>query len=313
MLNRRHLRIRVLQGLYSFYQSDYHDALKTEHEIFKGIDNTYNLFLYLLLFFPEVANQERIYRADLPPKHIPNTSEKPVISSFSQNKVVITLTDNAALKKIIKEQNILWQADTELVKKIFHQLRNTDEYKRYVTVSEHTLQQDVEFCVWFFKKFVVESDLFANTIEEKNIYWIDGFQFACSMVIRAVKAISAEGTFTPGYIHKDKEDDREFVRLLLHNTIKNNAWFTQLIDDKTKNWDVERIALIDVILLKMALTEVLYLSTVPVKVSINEYLDIAKDFSTPKSNQFINGIIDKLVIDLKNENKIVKTGRGLIE
>jgi len=145
------------------------------------------------------------------------------------------------------------------------------------------LQHDTEFCTWLFKKFVVESELFTSAIEEKNIYWIDGFQFACSMVLRALKTIPAlKDEFVPAYIHKDKDDDREFVKLLLHNTIKNDKWFTQIIDDKTKNWDVERIALLDVILLKMSLCEVLYLTTVPVKVSINEYLDIAKDFSTQK-------------------------------
>jgi len=314
MLSRRHLRIRVLQGLYSYYQSEHKDAIKIEHEIFKGIENTYQLYIYLILFFPELAEQERLYRADLPPKFISSASEKPVINSFSENKLVKILTENGTLKKIAKENSISWQANTDFLKKIFHQLKSSDEYKRHITTADHTLQQDTEFCVWLFKKFVLESDLFLSAIEEKNIYWIDGFPFAGSMVLRAIKTIPANETgFAPGYIHRDKEDDREFVKLLLHNTIKNDEWFTTLIDDKTKNWDVERIALMDVILLKMALCEVLYLETVPVKVSINEYLDIAKDFSTPKSNQFINGIVDKLVIDLKNENRIVKTGRGLVE
>ncbi|HKR05972.1 MAG TPA: transcription antitermination factor NusB [Bacteroidia bacterium] len=314
MLSRRHLRIRVLQGLYSYYQSHHKDAVKTEHEIFKGIDNTYDLYIYLLLFFTGLAGQEQIHRVDLPPKFITSDTAKPVINSFSENKVVMILSENAALTKIAKKNSISWQADTELLKKSFHQLKITDEYKRYVTTADHTIQQDTEFCIWLFKKLVIESDLFLNTIEEKNIYWMDGFQFAGSMVLRAIKTIPGHAhEFTPGYIYKDEKDDRQFVKLLLHNTIKNDEWFTKLIDDKTKNWDVERIALMDVILLKMSLCEVLHLPTVPVKVSINEYLDIAKDFSTPKSNHFINGIIDKLVMDLKNENKIVKTGRGLVE
>ncbi|MEO5572449.1 MAG: transcription antitermination protein NusB [Bacteroidia bacterium] len=314
MLSRRHLRIRVLQGLYSFFQEENKDAVKTEHEIFKGIENTYQLFIYLLLFFEELAEQEGMYRADLAPKHIKSLSEKPVINSFAQNKVVLILTASDALKKIAKEHAISWQSENDLLKKIFHQVRNTDEYKRYITADDHTIVQDTEFCVWLFKKFVAESDLFSSAIEEKNIYWIDGFAFACSMALRIIKTFPVlEGEFVPAAIHKDKEDDKQFVNLLLHNTIKNNEWFTRIIDAKTKNWDVERIALMDVILIKMALCEVLHLSTVPIKVSINEYLEIAKDFSTPKSNLFINGIVDKLVIDLKNENKIVKTGRGLVE
>jgi N utilization substance protein B len=313
MLSRRHLRIRVLQGLYSYYQSDNKDSLQTEREIFKGIENTYQLYIYLFLFFGELAEQERIHRTDLPAKHI-KSAGKPVVHSFAQNKIVALLSENAALNKIAKDHSITWQGDIELLKKNFHQFKTTDEYKGYVTTADHTMQQDLEFCVWLFKKFVIESDLFLSAIEEKNIFWIDGFQFAASMVLRGLKTIPGkENAFIPDYIYKDEEDDRQFVNLLLHNTIKNDEWFTQIIDDKTKNWDVERIALMDVILLKMALCEVLYLPTVPVKVSINEYLDISKDFSTPKSNQFINGIIDKLVIDLRNENKIVKTGRGLVE
>lgn len=315
MLSRRHLRIRVLQGLYSYYQSEQKDALKTEREIFNGIEHTFNLYIYLLLFFPELAEQERIYRADLPPKFIVSGDEKPIIFSLEQNQVITILSGSSSLKQAAKERSISWQSDTEVIKKVFHRMRTTDEYKHYVTTARHSADHDAEFCVWLFKKFVAGSDLITNTVEEKNIYWIDGFEFASGMALRAIKTIkpAKEDQFELTYIYKDKDDDTQFVKNLLHNTIKNDSYFTKLIDDKTKNWDVERIALIDVILLKMALCEVLYLTTVPVKVSINEYLDIAKDFSTPKSNQFINGIVDKLVIDLRNENKIVKTGRGLME
>ena len=203
----------------------------------------------------------------------------------------------------------------ELIKQVFYQVRLAEEYKKYVTQDEHTIEQDIDFCLWLFKKFVINSELVSNALQEKNIYWADGFEFANLMAIKIIKSArpAKEKQFEVPNIYKDEADDKEFMKLLLHNTIKNNEYFTKLIDVKTQNWDVERIALLDVILLKMALSEVLYLSFVPVKVSINEYLDIAKDYSTPKSNLFINGIIDKLVMDLKKENKISKIGRGLVE
>ena len=315
MLSRRHLRIRVLQALYSFYQSGQKDALKTEHELFTGIEKTYDLFLFLLLVFPELSEQERIYRIDQPQKFILSGSEKKVVHSLSENTVVTILNSDRAFQKAIKQRNLSWQGDIELIKKIFHHLRTSEEYKQYITAPDHSPETDIDFCILLFKKFILELDFVSQSIEEKNLYWADGFEFASAMVLRTIKNSKPVkgGQFDLPYIYKDEADDRQFAKNLLHNTIKDDAYFMQIIDAKTKNWDVERIALVDVIMLKMALCEVLHLSTVPVKVSINEYLDIAKDFSTPKSNQFINGIIDKLVIDLKNENKIVKTGRGLVE
>lgn len=315
MLTRRHLRIRVLQALYSYYQSSTKDLMRTEQEVYKGIDKTYDLFLHLLLFFPELAEQERVYRADLPKKHIPSKTEKPVVHSLADNKCIVMIAESQVFKKSCTSRSISWQIDTELVKQVFYQVRLAEEYKKYVVTTEHTLEQDIEFCLWLFKKYVSGSDVLAHALEEKNIYWADGFEFACSFVTRTIKLMKPEkgGQFELPYIYKDEEDDRQFVKTLLQNTVTNDAHFTELIDAKTKNWDVDRIAVIDVILLKMALSEVLHLTSVPIKVSINEYLEISKDFSTPKSNLFINGVIDKLVVDLKKENRIVKTGRGLVE
>ncbi len=315
MLSRRHLRVKVLQALYSCYQSlESCDFAKCEKELFRGIEKIYELYLILINLLPELAEQERIYLADKPARYLVS-DKKEVVYSLQQNAVVKCIAESSALKSKNAEHKISWQQDTETLRKIFNQLRNTDEYINYVTVAEHDFIADVEFCNFIIKKFVKDSEFFQAFVEEKSMYWAESFEFAVSMVKKTIKTVNAGDMLRLDLLpmYKDEADDKNFMSLLFQNTLKNNAYFESLIQKKTINWEVERIAVVDVILLKMALCEVLFLENIPVKVSINEYLEVAKEFSTPASSMFINGIIDKLIIDLKNENKVVKTGRGLVE
>lgn len=315
MLSRRHLRIKVLQALYSCFQAlDNCDSTVCEKELLRRIDKIYELYLFLINLLPELAEQERIYRADLPARHTVS-GKKAVVYSLQQNAVIKCFGASSELKSKSAEYKISWQQDVEILKKIFHHLRNTDEYTAYVSDAEHSPVQEIDFCLFILKRLVKESEFFQAFVEEKSMYWAESFDFAVSMVKKTIKTVSAGDDFqlTLLPLYKDEEDDKIFMRHLLINTIKNNEYFESIIKAKTKNWDVERIAMIDILLMKMILCEVLFIETVPVKVSINEYLEIAKEYSTPNSSMFINGIVDKIIIDLKNENKVIKTGRGLME
>ncbi|MBL7916198.1 MAG: transcription antitermination factor NusB [Bacteroidia bacterium] len=313
MLSRRHLRIRVMQALYTWYQSEDKNIGTSVNEIFRGTERTYDLYLSLLQILPELAEEERKYYADLQPRFIPK--DEPVLSSMANNHFVIWLSTFSDFNDALKKRKISWQKDAELVAKVFYQLRNSPEYKKYVSVATHSIEEDVEFCTWVYKHIVVASEALQNVMEEQNIWWAEALDLINSMVLKTIKVAHPDkkGHFELLSLFRDEEDDMEFMEKLFRKTIENDAYFETLIGEKTQNWDLERIALIDIILLKMALSEILHFPGIPVKVSINEYIDISKDYSTPKSKIFINGVIDNIVADLKTKGSIAKTGRGLLE
>lgn len=313
MLSRRHLRIRVMQALYTWYQSEDKNIGTSVNEIFRGTERTYDLYLSLLQILPELAEEERKYYADLQPRFIPKN--EPVLSKLANNHFVIWLTTFSDFNDALKKRKISWQKDVELIGKVFYQLRNTPEYKKYVSVATHSIEEDVEFCTWVYKHIVVASEALQNVMEEQNIWWAEALDLINSMVLKTIKVAHPDkkGHFELLSLFRDEEDDMEFMEKLFRQTIENDAYFETLISEKTQNWDLERIALIDIILLKMALSEILHFPGIPVKVSINEYIDISKDYSTPKSKIFINGVIDNIVADLKTKGSISKTGRGLLE
>jgi N utilization substance protein B len=150
-------------------------------------------------------------------------------------------------------------------------------------------------------------------LEEKSIYWAESIELIQGMITKTLEGSKAKGEFKLLSLFKDEEDDVRFMRELVKKTIQDDEYLTQIIGEKTKNWEADRIAMVDIILMKMALSEMLHQTSIPVKVSINEYIDISKDYSTPNSKSFINGVIDKLAVELKSQGKIVKIGRGLME
>ena len=302
-----------MQALYSWYQSEEKSTESILRELFRGADRTYDLYLSLLQFLPELADEEDRYYSDAPLRHI--VKEAPAVGRISQNAFIHFLRQDQLFQEGLKQRKISWQKDVELVKKVFFQLRNSIEYKAYVTRETHSIEEDVEFCSWIFKNIVIASEALQNAMEEQNIWWAEALDLINSMVLKTIRVThpGRKGQFELMPLFKDEEDDRNFMEHLFRETIKNDNYFEQLISDKTRNWDVERIALMDIILLKMALSEILTLPGIPVKVSINEYIDISKDYSTPKSKIFINGVIDNLVADLKAKGEVKKTGRGLIE
>jgi N utilization substance protein B len=225
------------------------------------------------------------------------------------------ISENEIFQAGVKKRKLTWQSDNDIVRKIFMKIRNNSEYEEYISKSDKTFEEEKDFIIFIFKSYIVESELLQNHFEEKNIYWADDDKFVNTAVSRTLKNLKSgtkpDQVLLP--VYKDEEEDTTFIKQLLKNTITHEKEFEVLIADKTKNWEVDRIAMVDILLLKMALAEIITFSSIPIKVSINEYIDISNEYSTPKSKTFINGIIDKLVADLKKKNEIHKTGRGLIE
>ncbi len=310
MLSRRQLRIKVLQSLYSFYQSEKSDLASAERELYRSIDKVYELYLFLLLLLNELGEADLQDAEDLHQKHFPKEDELKAKNRFHQLSFLQKLSSDENFQKELKNHKLTWQKEHELVKKIFLEIKKTTEYRNFLMNKAEVTEKD--FLTAIVKNCIEQSESLKNYIEENNIYWIEDFSFICHIVIKSMKDFYQTKKLELIPVYKD-EDDKKYVRDLFTKTILNDKEYEEAIASKTQNWEVERIALIDMILLKMAMAELIAFPGIPVKVTINEYIDISKDYSTPKSRQFINGIIDKLADEYKKAGKIVKTGRGLME
>jgi len=301
-----------MQALYAFYQSEVKDIRRTEQELLNGTDKIYELYLTQLQFLLELAHQEQMYYTDTPASMVTG-KRKTAAFTLKGLAFIQWLESDKSFTEHIKKRKISWQLDIDAVKKSFHHLRNQEFYQNFILNENHTPQEEVDVLKWLMKEFFRTTEFIPHVLEEKNIYWAESIELVESMVVKTAETGKGDQNFSLLPLYKDAEDDVQFMQDLVQKTIRDDSYFHQLIADKTKNWDAERIALVDIILMKMALCEIINHSSIPVKVSINEYIDISKDYSTPNSKSFINGVIDKLVIELKKEGKIQKVGRGLKE
>jgi N utilization substance protein B len=315
MLNRRHLRIKVLQALYAYFQSDEENYRRTENEMMDNIDRIFDLYLFLLLSFGELKDIELRRLEELKSKIRPTSSDLNPNLKFVENKVFELIEINAPLRRASEENKVNWLGDEhqEMFRKVMAQIRESETYFAYMSQEENNFESDMEFACALFKAEIANSPLIYNFFEEKSIQWLDDIDLACTMVLKTMKTFSEEGNNEILPLYKDPEDEKEFVRILLRKTIDKDQENLTLIDDLTKNWELDRIAKMDIILMKMAITELQEFNNIPKKVTLNEYIEISKYYSTPKSNGFINGILDKAVDRLEKENKISKIGRGLME
>lgn len=315
MLNRRYLRIKVMQALYAFFQSDNKDLGKGEREMFGSIERIYDLYILMLLLFVEVRDLAENAIEEGKNKRLPTPQDLNPNTKFIDNPFLRQLAANTQLGKEATKRAINWQGEGELVKKVFNQIRNSEEYVRYMTSDDNSYKAHSEFIADVYRKYVAEFELLEHHFEEKSIYWVDDYYLVNVMVLKTIQAFeeSRGEHMRLMELYKDEEEDRQFVVELFRKTILSDKENEQYIGEKTKNWEVERIAMMDVLLMKMAITEILNFPSIPVKVTLNEYIEISKLYSTPKSKGFINGILDKLVIDFKAQQKFRKVGRGLIE
>lgn len=305
-----------MQALYQFFQSSSHDLPKGEREMMRSIDRVYDLYLMLLQLMVEVHKQAQNVVEEGKNKRLPSKEDLNPNLRFVENKVLKLLSENYFLIKGTDERKINWADEGELIRKIFNNLKASPEYEMYLNSPSTSFLSDKEFVIDFFKKHIADSDAVEHYIEERSIYWANDLNMAVApMIIKTLQNFNENSDQNEKLLPllKDAEEDRQFVLDLYRKTIISDKESETLIGDKTKNWEVERIAMMDVLLMKMALTELVHFNNIPVKVTLNEYIEISKLFSTPRSKVFINGILDKIVLDLKASEKIKKTGRGLIE
>lgn len=312
MLNRRYLRIKTMQTLYSYFQQDKAEIGFYEKELFKSLDKIYDLYVYVLVLFTDMHHTAHLVIEENKNKRLPSKEDLDPNLKFIKNTLLVAASHSSELKKELTNRKISWQNDFDLVRKLYSELRATDLYKNYMATPEQTLKEDKQFLISVATEFLYEHELLNHVFEEKNMHWADDTFGAFSMVSRTFEAYNGGALYLQP-LYKDAEDDKNFISTLFRKTIAGDKEYETLIDQKTKNWELDRIASMDVLLMKMAIAEFLNVSNVPVKVSLNEYIDISKEYSTPNSKTFINGVLDKIIAELKQDNRIQKTGRGLME
>ncbi len=305
-----------MQSIYSFFQSEDADLAAGEKELLRSIDRTYDLYMTALVFPCELAdlaaNKQEIARN----KMLPTADDLNPSLKFINNRLINKIRDSKNVQKEVSTHRIGWQSDPaiELIRKSWENIKNWDAYKIYMASSESSWAEDAEIVIDIFRKHVGDSDIFEQYIEEVSLHWPGDMNMAVApALIKTCEAATEDADIRLAPLYKDPEDDKQFVLDLFRKTILANEESSKLIGDKTKNWEVDRIAVMDVILMQMAITELRNFSSIPVKVTLNEYIEISKTYSTPKSRQFINGILDKLVADFRVNGWINKTGRGLME
>lgn len=319
MLGRRHYRIKVFQALYAWFQGGESRQDVAERSLLQSIDKIVELYYLQFSFFLEVIGFYRMRSEDGKNKFYPTDEELNPNLKLLENSLILSLQQNKDLRKQFKTYKFSWTEEQEMVRKIYLKVRNLKDLRAYFNQTESSFEVDRDIVYRIFKKCISKSAELQFYCEERNIFWVEDYQSAALFILKTLKQIPENFPDSKSLVSlfpKDEDDDpkedKKFIVELFKKTIAQSDKLEDLIRTKTKNWELERIALTDIILIKMAIIELMQFPSIPVKVTMNEYIELSKLFSTPKSKIFINGLLDKLVEDLKREKKIKKKGRGLL-
>ena len=312
MINRRHIRVKVMQSVYAMQQSHNDDIIREEKFLKHSILKMYDLYVLNLQLLVEVQKLAA-KKIALSRKKILATKEdlKPN-TKFIDNKLINTIAESVSVEGYVELNNLRnWELESEYVKIVFDQLQESDLYKKYLDSSDASYKIDKAFVIDFFKEIIAPNDKLGEYYEDTMISWVDDIPFVNTWVIKTLSKQKEDKIFVLGSLYKDK-DDEDFVSQIFRKTVLKNSEYEKEIENKTPNWETDRIADIDMILIKMAISEFLNFPSIPTRVTINEYIEISKDYSTERSSYFINGVLDKISKEFIENKRIVKIGRGLL-
>jgi N utilization substance protein B len=303
-----------MQSIYAMHQNGSDDIEKEEKFLFYSIDSIQDLYLTMLSSLIEICKKETIFLQKSSQKHLATAQERKPNEKFIKNSIFQILAENNSLNIALENRKINnWVLNDDYILLLLNDIKQSKLYDKYMSNAINSFEEDKEFIVDLFMDVIVPNEKLYDYLEDDKLTWVDDIPLVNTHIIKQLKAIKPieDGNFRVPKLFKDNED-RDFVKDLFRKTILNEKELAKEYDDKTPNWDSDRIAEIDTIILKMAICEFLKFPSIPVKVTLNEYLEVAKEYSTPKSSIFINGILDNLVKELQTGNRIVKVGRGLM-
>lgn len=307
MINRVLIRIKVVQMVYAYYQSDTKDLAKAEKEFFHSIEKACDLYHYLLQLILAITHYAEQRLDSARNKYIPTEEEKNPNCRFIENAFVAQLAKNDALESYLNNTKMSWVNNDSFIKSTYEEIIASDFYEDYMNASEVTYETDQELWRKIFKTILSKSDELTEVLEEQSIYWNDDLDIILTFVMKTIKRFKVDNGVDQELLPMFKDEtDRKFASDLFCSTIRNREKYRLLIDEAIKNWEIDRLAMMDLLILQVALAEIIEIQGIPVNVSLNEYIDIAKTYSTEKSGTFVNGTLDHIVTCLRKENKLFK-------
>ena len=307
MINRILIRIKVLQIVYSFYQNGNNDLKVAENELLFSLRKSYDLYHYFLLLIIEVTNLQKRILDVKKNKYMPTHAELNPNTRLIDNRFAAQVAENAALQKYVAEQGLSWANDEEFVKSVLDIILASDLYNEYLDNENDSYETDKEFWRCVFKKLICGNEVIEDFLEDKSIYWNDDIEIVETFTLKTIKKFEEKNGSKQELLPMFKDlEDHSFAIKLFRQTLLKGAEYRERINNHMKNWETERIANMDLIIMQVALAEILSFPTIPINVTLNEYIDAAKYYSTPKSGTFINGILDSIVNELKKEKLLLK-------
>ncbi len=307
MINRILIRTRIVQIVYAWYQNTNKDLRIAEKELLFGLQKSYDLYYYLLLLMVELT---KVYNTRIEArrnKYLPTDEDLNPNIRLVENKFIQQLSQNNQFNKYLNKSPMSWSEHEAFVKNLLDEILASDAYAEYSNTSKTNYNADKEFWRKIFKQFIYNNEKLDEILEDESIFWNDDIEIVQTFVMKSIKQFSEENGENQRLLPMFKDDeDRQFALKLLHDTILNEQKYRQLIEYHTEKWDFDRIAFMDMIIMQIALAEIHTFETIPTSVSLNEYIEIAKSYSTSKSGTFVNGILDAIVADLRKNNIIFK-------
>ena len=314
MVSRHYLRIKTMQALYAYNANPKATVRGYETDLVKTVRGCYELFLWLFALLPEIAFYRMKKLESMKEKYNPTDEDLNPNMKFVENRVIRQMETNKTLQVLWPKHHILWEDDTDLIANLFREIEQLPEYQEYMSTRESDYAEDKKVVLAVIEKVFAPNNLLHWFLGEKNTHWIDDYEEAMLMFYQNVKDFkeSKGDECRIDSLFKSDEDE-QFCRELFRKTVEHASEYTEMIEGKLQNWELERVISMDMLLMQMALCELLEFPSAPIKVTLNEYIEIAKWYSSDKSKVFINGILDRLIVDLHDSGKLVKTGRGLYQ
>ena len=311
MISRRLLRVKALQILYAYRASENDNLNKAEKELIFSIEKSYDLYHLILLLLVDISNYA-VQRTEIArSKFFPTEEEANPNTRFLNNRVIARISDSRKFSQYLEARKITWSNEEELIKSLYRNLLEWEGYQEYMSSPTDSFNQDKAFISRMVGELIVPNEYLRQVLEEQSIYWNDDLEFIGLMVIKTLGRWKENGDM-PILSMFSNEDDRHYVIDLFRKTVMHGDEYQDLIRKFSENWDFERLASMDILIMQMAICEAVQFPSIPSKVTLNEYIEISKYYSTEKSSFFINGILDKIFLLLRTDDKIKKTGRGLI-
>lgn len=307
MINRVLIRLKIVQIVYAYYQNGGKNLDTAEKELFFSLSKAYDLYNYLLLLMVEVTKQANKRLNAAKNKLVPTKEELFPNTKFVENSFIAQLEVNKQLLEFSNNQKKTWENEADFVKTLCDKILESDIYKEYMASETSSYEEDRELWRKLYKNIIFNNIELDQVLEDQSLYWNDDKEIVDTFVLKTIKRFDEKNGAKQELLPEFKdEEDQDFARRLFRRTILNADYYRHLISENTKNWDLDRVAFMDVVIMQIALAEILSFPNIPVSVSLNEYVEIAKLYSTPKSGGFINGTLDGIVNSLKKENKLTK-------